>query len=104
MQGTRVQSLGREDSSYRGATKLVRHNYWVRALQPAGCNYRALTPQLRKPKTYSRAPQPEKPPQWEAHAATRESLRAAMKTSVAKKKPKTDAVQFKPTNFFHMPC
>ena len=27
MQGTRIQSLVREDPTCRGATKLVRHNY-----------------------------------------------------------------------------
>ena len=27
MQGTRVRSLVREDATYRGATKSVRHNY-----------------------------------------------------------------------------
>ena len=27
MQGTRVQALVREDPTYRGATKSVRHNY-----------------------------------------------------------------------------
>ena len=33
MQGTRVQSLVREDPTYRRATKPIRHNYWACVLQ-----------------------------------------------------------------------
>ena len=42
MQETRVQSLVQEDPTCRAATKPVYHSYWARA------------------------PQQEKPPQWEA--------------------------------------
>ena len=49
MQGTRVRSLVREDPTYRGATKPVRHNYWARALEPASHNCWARVPQLLKP-------------------------------------------------------
>ena len=48
MQGTRVRVLVREDPTCRGATKPVRHNYWV-------CASGAV---LRH----------ERPRQWEAHA------------------------------------
>ena len=49
MQGTRVQALAQEDPTCRGATKLVRHNYWAWALEPASHNYWAHVPQLLKP-------------------------------------------------------
>ena len=72
MQGTWVQSLVREDPTGHEATKPVHHNYWARAPR-------------------ARAPQQEKPPQWEAHApqqrvaATRESPRTATKTQHSQK-------------------
>ena len=59
MQGSRVRSLVREDPTCRGATKLMRHNYWACAVEPASHNYWARAPTTR-------APQQEKPPQWEA--------------------------------------
>ena len=49
MQGTQVRSLVREDPTCRGATKLVHHNYWACALEPASHNYWAHVPQLLKP-------------------------------------------------------
>ena len=54
MQGTRVQSLVREDPTCRGAAKPVRHSYWACALEPASHNYwahapRACAPQQEKP-------------------------------------------------------
>ena len=74
MQGTRVQALVWEDPMFRGATKPMRHNYWACALEPASHNYwacvlqplslRAATTEARMPR--ARAPQQEKPPQWEA--------------------------------------
>ena len=59
MQGTWVRAL--EDPTCRGATKPVCHNYWACALEPTSHNYWAHAPRAR-------APQKEKPPQWEAHA------------------------------------
>ena len=59
MQGTRVPSLVPEDPTCCGATKPVRHNYWACALEPVSHNYWARVPRAR-------APQQEKPPQWEA--------------------------------------
>ena len=89
MQGTWVRSLVREDPTCRGATKPVRHNYWACALE---CP-RATTAEARAPT--ARAPQQEKPPQWETRTpqwrvspATRESLRAAKKTQHSQKKKK----------------
>ena len=64
MQGTRVQSLVREDPTCCGATKPVRRNYWTCALEPTSHNYWARAPRAR-------APQQEKPPQWEARAPQR---------------------------------
>ena len=61
MQGTRVQALVREDRTCHGATKPVHHNYWAWAPEPASHNYWAHAPRAR-------APQQEKPPQWEARA------------------------------------
>ena len=54
----------------------MRHNYWGCALEPASHNYWAHVPQLLSPRTTdtearvprARAPQQEKPLQWEAHA------------------------------------
>ena len=57
MQGTRVWALVREDP-----TKPVHHNYWARV--PQLLSPRATTTEARAPT--ARAPQQEKPPQWEA--------------------------------------
>ena len=38
MQGTRVRALVWEDTTWHGATKPVRHNYWACALEPASHN------------------------------------------------------------------
>ena len=64
MQGTRVQALVQEDPTCRGATKPVRHNYW--ACEPQLLSPRATTTKTHAPR--DRAPQQEKPPQWEAPA------------------------------------
>ena len=56
MQGTWVWSLVREDPTCHGATKPVRHNHWAR---------HAATTEAHTPR--ARAPQQEKPLQWEAH-------------------------------------
>ena len=61
MQGTRVRSLVWEDPTCCGATKALRHNYWACALKPVCHNY---VPRAR-------APQQEKPLQWEACASQR---------------------------------
>ena len=45
MQGTRVQAPAQEDPTCRGATKLVRHNYWAWALEPTSHNNWAHVPQ-----------------------------------------------------------
>ena len=49
VQGTQVRSLVREDPTCRGATKLLRHNYWACALEPVSHNYWAHMLQLLKP-------------------------------------------------------
>ena len=86
--GDWVQALVREDPKCCGATKPVHHNYWACALEPA----RATATEARTPR--ARAPQQEKPPQWEARApqrrvalliATRESPCAATKTQHSQK-------------------
>ena len=69
MQGTRVRALVREDPTCRRATKPVRHSYWACALEPASHNYWGLyatATEAHMPR--ARAPQQEKPPQWEARA------------------------------------
>ena len=95
MQGTRVQALVREDTTRRGATKPIRHNYWACALESVSYNYWAHEPQLLKPtclepvlhnKRSHRNEKPvhrneEKPPL----TATRESPRAATKTQHSQK-------------------
>ena len=48
MQGIWVQALVREDTTCRGATKPVHHNYWACALEPVSHNYWASEPQLLK--------------------------------------------------------
>ena len=64
MQGTRVQALVQEDSTCRGATKPVRHNYW--AWEPQLLSPRAITTEACVPRAH--ALQQEKPLQWEARA------------------------------------
>ena len=49
MQGTRVQTLVREDPTCHWATKPVSHNYWACALEAVSHNYWAHVPQLLKP-------------------------------------------------------
>ena len=69
MQGTRVRALVQEDPTCRGATKPVRHNCWACALEPASHNcwsLHAATTEANAPR--ARAPQQEKPLQWEARA------------------------------------
>ncbi len=61
MQETRVRALVQEDPTCRGKIKPVCHNDWACALEPASHNYWAHAPRAR-------APQQEKPPQWEACA------------------------------------
>ena len=39
LQESRVRYLGREDSTCRGATKLMGHCYGACALEPRSCNY-----------------------------------------------------------------
>ena len=68
IQGTWVRALVWEDPTRRGATKLVRHNYWACALGPVSHNYWAHVSQLLSLRPRARAPQQEKPPQWEARA------------------------------------
>ena len=76
MQGTRVRALIWEDPTCRGATKPVHHNYWACTLEPTNHNYWACEPQLLSLRattseahaSRARAPQQEKPPQWEACA------------------------------------
>ena len=62
MQGTQIRALVREDPTCRGATKPVHHNYWARA--PPLLSLCATTAEVHVPR--ARAPQQEKPPQWEA--------------------------------------
>ena len=64
MQGAWVRALVQEDPTCHGATKPVHHNYWAHALQPTSRNYWAHVPRAR-------APQQEKPPQWEASTLQR---------------------------------
>ena len=83
MQGTWVQALVQEDLKCRGATKPVHNNYWACALEPTSHNYWASVPQLLSLRATTtepcattteahapraRAPQQEKPRQWEARA------------------------------------
>ena len=72
MPGTRVRALVREDPTCRRATKPMHHNYWACALEPVCHNYWSLcatTTETCTPR--ARAPQQEKPPQWEARTLQR---------------------------------
>ena len=79
MQGTLVRALVREDPTCRRATKPVRHNYWASVPQLLSLCSRAREPQLLSPRATAteastlraRAPQQEKPPQWEARTPQR---------------------------------
>ena len=69
LQGTWVRSLVREDPTCCGATKPVSHNDWACTLEPVSHNYwspRATTIEAHVPR--ARAPQQEKPLQWQARA------------------------------------
>ena len=76
MQGTWVRALVQEDPTCLRATKPVHHNYWACALEPVSHNYWAHVPQLLSSCATTtealvptaRAPQQDKPPQWEAGA------------------------------------
>ena len=72
MQGTQVRALVREDPTCRRATKPVHHNDWacsLEAWEPQLLSPRATTTEAHVPR--ARAPQQEKPLQWEAHAPQR---------------------------------
>ena len=83
VQGTRDQSLVREDPTCSGATKPVHHNYWACALEPVSHNYWARASQLQKPTCLEpllrnkRSHHNEKPTyhkeEWPPLATTRES-------------------------------
>ena len=65
---TPVQFLLREDPTCFGATKPLCHSCWTCALEPRSQNHWDHLPQpLKSPHPRARAPQQEKPPQWEAH-------------------------------------
>ena len=73
MQGTWVRTLAQADPTCRGATKPMHHNYWACTLEPVSHNYWspcATTTEAGSPRT--RAPQQQKPPQWEASAPQQE--------------------------------
>ena len=84
MQGTWVRAMVQEDPTCHGATKPMHHNYWACALEPTGHNYWAHEPQLLSPRATTteargpraRAPQQEKPLQWEARTPQRRVARA----------------------------
>lgn len=80
MQGTHVRSLVLEESACWGAAKLVHHNCWACALEPAYpgpelCNER---PPQREALSATR--------EWPPIVTTRESLCAATKTQHSEKK------------------
>ena len=62
MQGTWVQTLAREDPTYRRAAKPVSHNYWAFALEPTCRNYWARTTSTEARTPRACASQQEKPP------------------------------------------
>ena len=72
MQGTRFWALVQEDPTCRGATKPRASQLLIlssRAREPQLLSPRAATTEARMPR--ARAPQQEKPPQWEARAPQR---------------------------------
>ena len=81
MQRTRVRALVQEDPTCRRATKLIFHNYWACALEPAHHNYwarpRTTATEARVPRAH--ALQQEKPPQWEAREPQRRVAPACLK-------------------------
>ena len=82
MQGTRVRALVREDPTCHRATKPVCHNYWACALEHVSHNYWAREPRAR-------APQQEKPLQWEAHLPQLEKAHMQQRRPNAAKKKKS---------------
>ena len=90
MQGTWVRALVWEDPTCRGAAKPVRHNYWACTLEPASHNYWSLRATTTEAHVHrARAPQREKPPQWEAPALQQSSprLRQLEKARVQQQRP-----------------
>ena len=57
-QKTQVRPLVWEDSTWHGATKPVRHNFWAPTVEPVSHSYRSRW-------AWSRALQQEEPLQWE---------------------------------------
>ena len=72
MQGTRVRALIWEDPTCHRPTKPVHHNYWACALEPTSHDIEARV--LR-----ARAPQQDKPQQWEARVQQQRSNAAKNK-------------------------
>ena len=66
MQGTRIRALVWEDPTCRGATKLVCHNYWACALEPASQNYWACALEPASHNYWARVPQLLKPTHLES--------------------------------------
>ena len=95
MQGTCVLSLVQEDSTCRGATKLMYHNYWVHTLEPELRNKRNHI--IRSPCT-SRTSRP-------IHH-TKESPSPATKTqrNQTSKKKKKKCYYPMSASLFHVPC
>ena len=75
MEGTWVRALVQEDPACRGATKPVRYNYWACALdrKPQLLSLRAAATEAHAAR--ARAPQQEKPRQWEARSLQLEKAR-----------------------------
>ena len=92
LQGTRVWFLVQEDSTCRGATKPVRHNYWspgTETTEPTCRNYwspRALRPVLHNKRSHRNEKAARCNKKQPLLATTRESLCTAMKTQHRQKK------------------
>ena len=87
MQGTWARSLVQEDSTRRGATKPVGHNYWAWALEPASCNYRsqsALGPVLCNERRQHSEKPSHRSEEWHPLATTREKPRQQWSPSATK--------------------
>ena len=83
MPGTRVRALVREDPTYRGTTKPVRHNYWAHVPQLLKTAH--LEPVLRNKRSHFNEKPAHHNEEQPPLAATRESPCAATKTQCSQK-------------------
>ena len=98
MQGTQVQCLIWEDSTCRGATKSMLHNYWTCAPELKSHNYWAPVLQLLKPECWSSVVRNRKSPQWDLHTAVKSGSSSPQLEKACAKQQRSSAAKNKQQN------